>query len=146
VSGGDNDLTDSLIMQHKQRIREGVKPTGGSARNATECVATVQQGEDQRWGKDCPLPLLAIDPRKVFIYKRTSKSLCIKIFFPPQLVVVRFRLMFLKPQKKKNHGLRRKKCVPHGPHNPSPEVFLRSIGKWGGSFAEVYFIKCPHPT
>jgi hypothetical protein len=26
--GGDNDLTDSLIMQHKQRIREGVKETG----------------------------------------------------------------------------------------------------------------------
>ena len=24
--------------------------------------------------------------------------------------------------------------------HPPPEVFLRSIGKWGGSFAEVYFI------
>ena len=34
-------------MQQKQRIREGVKQTGGSARNATECVATVQKGEEQ---------------------------------------------------------------------------------------------------
>ena len=39
-------------MQHKQRSREGVKPTGGSARNATECVATVQKGEDQGGAKD----------------------------------------------------------------------------------------------
>jgi hypothetical protein len=46
-AGGGKDLTDSLIMQQKQRIREGVKQTGGSARNATECVATVQQGEEQ---------------------------------------------------------------------------------------------------
>jgi hypothetical protein len=45
--GGGKDLTDSLIMQYKQRIREGVKPTGGSERNASECVATVQRGEDQ---------------------------------------------------------------------------------------------------
>ena len=34
-------------MQQKQCIREGVKQTGGSARNATECVATVQKGEEQ---------------------------------------------------------------------------------------------------
>ena len=47
--GWDKDLTDFLIMQHKKRIREGVNPTGGSGRNATECVAT---GEDQGWGKD----------------------------------------------------------------------------------------------
>ena len=40
------------MQQHKQRIREGVNPTGGSARNATECVATVQKGEDQGGGKD----------------------------------------------------------------------------------------------
>ena len=40
------DLTDSLIMQHKQRIREGVNPTGGSARNSTEFVATVQKREE----------------------------------------------------------------------------------------------------
>ena len=46
-AGGGKDLTDSLIMQQKQRIREGVKQTGGSARNATECVATVQKGEEQ---------------------------------------------------------------------------------------------------
>jgi hypothetical protein len=46
-AGGGKDLTDSLIMQQKQCIREGVKQTGGSARNATECVATVQQGEEQ---------------------------------------------------------------------------------------------------
>ncbi len=52
MSGGGNDLTDSLIMQHKQRIREGVNPTGGSVRKATEYVATVQQGEDQGWVKD----------------------------------------------------------------------------------------------
>jgi hypothetical protein len=26
--GWGKDLTDSLVMQHKQRIREGVKPTG----------------------------------------------------------------------------------------------------------------------
>ena len=39
-------------MQHKQRIREGVHPTAGSAHNATDCVATVQQGEDQGGGKD----------------------------------------------------------------------------------------------
>ena len=50
--GWGKDLTDSLIMQHKQRIREGVKPTGGSARNAMERVATVQKGEDQGGGKD----------------------------------------------------------------------------------------------
>ncbi len=46
-TGGGKDLTDSLIMQQKQRIREGVKQTGASARNATECVATVQKGEEQ---------------------------------------------------------------------------------------------------
>ena len=46
-AGGGKDLTDSLIMQQKQRIREGVKQTGGSARNATECVSTVQKGEEQ---------------------------------------------------------------------------------------------------
>jgi hypothetical protein len=46
-AGGGKDLTDSLIMQQKQRIREGVKQAGGSARNATECVATVQKGEEQ---------------------------------------------------------------------------------------------------
>ncbi len=46
-AGGGKDLTDSLIMQKKQHIREGVKQTKGSARNATECVATVQQGEEQ---------------------------------------------------------------------------------------------------
>jgi hypothetical protein len=34
-------------MHQKQRIREGVKQTGGSARNATECVVTVQKGEEQ---------------------------------------------------------------------------------------------------
>ncbi len=34
-AGGGKDLTDSLIMQQKQRIREGVKQTGGSAHNAT---------------------------------------------------------------------------------------------------------------
>ena len=45
-------------MQHKQRIREGVKPTGGSASNATECVATVQKGEDQGGGKDLTDSLL----------------------------------------------------------------------------------------
>jgi len=39
-------------MQHKQSIREGVHPTGGSAHNATDCVATVQQGEDQGGVKD----------------------------------------------------------------------------------------------
>ena len=39
-AGGGTDLTDSLIMQQKQRIREGVKQTGGSARNATECVTS----------------------------------------------------------------------------------------------------------
>jgi hypothetical protein len=39
-------------MHHKQRIREGVHPTGGSACNATDCVATVQQGEDQWRVKD----------------------------------------------------------------------------------------------
>jgi hypothetical protein len=45
--GGGKDLTDSLIMQQKQHIREGVKQTGGSAENATEYVETVQKGEDQ---------------------------------------------------------------------------------------------------
>ncbi len=45
--GGGKDLTDSLIMYQKQRIREGVKQTGGSTRNGTECVVTVQQGEEQ---------------------------------------------------------------------------------------------------
>ena len=50
--GGGNDFTDSLIIHHKQRIREGVKPTGGSACNATECVATVQKGKDQGGSKD----------------------------------------------------------------------------------------------
>jgi hypothetical protein len=34
-------------MQQKQRIREDVKQTGGSAHNATECVSTVQKGEEQ---------------------------------------------------------------------------------------------------
>jgi hypothetical protein len=42
-AGGGKDLTDSLFMQQKQCIREGVKQTGGLTRNATECVATVQQ-------------------------------------------------------------------------------------------------------
>jgi hypothetical protein len=46
-AGGGKDLTDSLIMQQKQRIQEGVKQTGGSARNPTECVVTVQEGEEQ---------------------------------------------------------------------------------------------------
>ena len=46
-AGGGKDLTDSLIMQQKQRIRDGVKQTGGSARNGTECVAAVQKGEVQ---------------------------------------------------------------------------------------------------
>ena len=45
--GGGKDLTDSLIMKQKQRIREGVKQTGESTHNAAECVATVQQGEEQ---------------------------------------------------------------------------------------------------
>ncbi len=26
----------------------------------------------------------------------------------------------------------------------APEVFQTSLGKWGGSFPEVFFIKCPH--
>ena len=35
------------------------------------------------------------------------------------------------------------KCVFLTVHaHPSPEVFRSSIGKWGGSFAEVFFIKC----
>jgi hypothetical protein len=60
-------------------------------------------------------------------------------FFPPEFVFVHLPLMFLK-SKKKIHGWT--KCV-HA--CPSPKVFLRNIGKWGGAFAEVYFIKCPHP-
>ena len=46
-TGGGKDLTDSLIMQQKHRIREGVRQTGGSAHNSTECVSTVQKGEEQ---------------------------------------------------------------------------------------------------
>jgi hypothetical protein len=49
--GGGKDLTDSLIMQHNQRIPEGEKPTGGSGLNTTECVTTVQTGEDQGGGR-----------------------------------------------------------------------------------------------
>jgi hypothetical protein len=108
VSGGGNDLTDSLIMHHKQRIREGVKPTGGSARNATECVATVQQGEDQGWGKDT-LPAHVLETSKKKITACAAKSVLRTV-----------------------HTY------------PSAEVFLRSIRKWGGSFAKVFFIKCPH--
>ena len=135
MSGGGNDLTDSLIMHHKQRIREGVKPTGGSARNATECVATVQQGEDQGWGYAF---LFTIGPRKVFIYNRTSKSLWIQIFFPPELVIVPFRLMFLKLEKK-NHGLRRKKCAPHGPHIPVGRGFSEEYEEMGEVFCRGFF-------
>jgi hypothetical protein len=46
-TGGGKDLTDSLIIQQNQSIREGVKQKGGSARNDTECVVTVQKGEEQ---------------------------------------------------------------------------------------------------
>ncbi len=142
-----NGLTDSLIMQHKQRIREGVKPTGGSARNATECVSTVQQGEDQGGGQGFDgLSLFTIGSRKVFIYNRTSKSLWIKIFFPPELAIEPFRLTFLKLQKKKITACAAKSVLRTVHTHPSAEVFLRSMRKWGGSFAEVYFIKCPHPT
>jgi hypothetical protein len=138
VSGGDNDLTDSLIMKHKQRIREGVKSTGGSARNATECVATVQQGEDQGGGQGFDgLSLFTIGSRKVFIYNRTSKSLWIKIFFPPELAIVPFRLMFLKLQKKKNHD--RKKCAPYGPHTPVGRGFSEEYEEMGGVFCRGLF-------
>jgi hypothetical protein len=34
-------------MLQKDRIREGAKQTGGSAHNVTECVVTVQKGEEQ---------------------------------------------------------------------------------------------------
>jgi hypothetical protein len=111
-------LTDSLIMQHKQRIREGVKPTGGSERNASECVATVQQGEDQGVGHVFDgLSLFTIGSRKVFIYNRTSKSLWIKIFFPPELVIVPFRLMF---QKKKITASATKVCSARSTHTRRP--------------------------
>ena len=46
-AGGGKDLTDSLIMQQKQRLREGVLKPGGSTRNAWECVTTVQEGEEE---------------------------------------------------------------------------------------------------
>jgi hypothetical protein len=92
------------------------------------------------------LSLSTIGPRKVFIYNRTSKSLWIKIFFPPEFVIVPFRLVFLKLQKKKITACAAKSVLRTVHTYPSPEVFLRSIGKWGGSFAEVYFIKCPHLT
>ncbi len=49
-------------------------------------------------------------------------------------------------RKKKIHGWRRKMCTPHGPHIPVSRGFLRIIGKWGGSFDEVYFIEWPHHT
>jgi hypothetical protein len=49
-AGGGKDLTDSLIMQHKQLIREGVKQTGGSTRNATECVVTVTSSKGRGAG------------------------------------------------------------------------------------------------
>jgi hypothetical protein len=45
-------MTVGLAMYHKQSIREGVKPTGGSVCNTTEVVVTVQKGEDQGGGKD----------------------------------------------------------------------------------------------
>ena len=49
--------------------------------------------------------------------------------------------------RKKKFTVDAAKCVLLTVHAyPSPEVFWRSIGKWGGSFTEVYFIKCPHPT
>jgi len=92
------------------------------------------------------LSLFTIGSRKVFIYNRTSKSLWIKIFFPPELAIVPFRLTFLKLQKKKITACAAKSVLRTVHTHPSAEVFLRSMRKWGGSFAEVYFIKCPHPT
>ncbi len=66
-AGGGKDLTDSLIMKKKQCIREGVKQTGGSARNPTECVATVQKGEEQVGSKgSCTT--------REMIYNRTSSG------------------------------------------------------------------------
>jgi hypothetical protein len=46
-AGGGKDLTDSLFMQQKQRLKQGVNKKGGSARSASECVSTVMQGEEE---------------------------------------------------------------------------------------------------
>ena len=59
-------------------------------------------------------------------------------------MIVPFRLTFLKLPKKQITASAAK-SVLHTVHTyPSAEVFLRSIRKWGGSFVEVLFIKCPH--
>jgi hypothetical protein len=66
-AGGGKDLTDSLIMQQKQSIREGVNQTGGSEHNPTKCVATVQKGEEQVGSRgSCPT--------REMIYNRTSSG------------------------------------------------------------------------
>ena len=52
----------------------------------------------------------------------------------------------LANSKKKNHGCAAKYVLHTVNTYPSPEVFLRSMRKWGGCFAEVFFIKCPHHT
>jgi hypothetical protein len=69
------------------------------------------------------LSLFTIGPRKVFIYNRTSKSLWIKIFFRPELVMVPFRLMFVKLQKKKSRLAPQKVCSVWSTHTRLPRFF-----------------------
>ncbi len=52
--------------------------------------------------------------------------------------------MFLKLQKKKTTACAAKSVLRTVHTYPSAEVFLRSMRKWGRSFAEVFFIKCSH--
>jgi len=108
------------------------------------------EGRRVGWVKwSCVTPsLFAIDPRKVFIYDRPSKSFWIKLFFPPVIVIGPYPLMFfwIFFYKQKNTADAAKSVLRTVHSYPSPEVFLRSTRKWGGSFAEVFFIKCPHHT
>jgi hypothetical protein len=57
-----------------------------------------------------------------------------------------FPVIFLKSKKKKFTDDASKYVLRTVNTYPSPEVFLRSKRKWGESFTEVFFIKCPHHT
>jgi len=70
-------------------------------------------------------------------------GLAIKLFFPPEIVIVPFLLMFLKSKKKITVGAAKSVFLTVHTY-PSPEVFLRSMRKccmrkWGGSFPEFFF-------
>ena len=61
-----------------------------------------------------------------------------KLFFPPEIVIVPFPVIFLN-SKKKIHGWRRKICAPHGQHIPVSRGFSEEYEEMGGVFCRGFF-------